>query len=97
MYIKLHSSETGRTLVAACDENLLGKTIVGEKTQITVSDYFYKGEKKSREEAIPIFKNASDLNIIGAETTTLAIELGLLTKENILMIATTPHAVIISL
>ncbi len=97
MYVKKHASTTGRTVIAVCDEDLLGKTIIGKDIQITVSEHFYKGEQKTADELKAILQIETDFNLIGTETIQVGLALGIITKEHILMIDTVPHAIVFAL
>src|SRR3989344_4035041 len=97
MHIKRHPDGRGQTITAACDENLIGTTLDGETLHITVSEHFYKGEKKTREEAATILKTATNLNLLGKETIQLCLDLNIIQKEHILMIGNVPHAIVLAL
>ncbi len=91
MYVKLHKSQNGDVL-AICDENLLGKTLKDEKYQVKISEHFYKGEKMNSTKIKPLLKQATNVNMMGGEAVNLGIKLGIITKENIKLIAGVPHA-----
>ena len=57
MYTKIHNSR-GRTVVAVCDEDLLGKTFEEGKLFLKVSKEFYGGERKDVEEAKAMAEDA---------------------------------------
>ncbi len=87
--VKFHKG--ANIVVAICDKNLIGKTISDGLLEIAVSEYFYNGEEKSEQEVGVIMKNYDNLNIIGKESISLAIRLGIIDKVNILIINGVPH------
>ncbi len=94
MYIKIHlaNNATGSSVVAVCDEDLMGKTLRGERIEIKVTESFYKGEQKTEEEIIPILKQATNINLIGKHSVAAGIKAGVIEKRNVLTIQGVPHA-----
>jgi len=68
-------------IVAACDEELLGKKLWKGNLEIVVSKEFYGGKLVEPNEAIIIMQRASSLNIIGEGIVKLAEEIGLIHKD----------------
>lgn len=91
MYVKIHKSDDS-VVTAICDENLIGKTFSENEKEISISERFYKGEKKSEEEVIDILKNATNLNLVGEQTINLTLKLKIITKDSIILIKEIPHA-----
>ena len=91
MFIKIHKVQHG-DVVAVCDEELLGKTLEDGKYSIKVSENFYKGEKKDAGEIAPIMQSATNVNLIGKKAVALGLKLGIIRKENVIVIAGVPHA-----
>lgn len=75
---KLHQHNNCRVL-AACDEELLGKTFSdGKKLKLTVKTEFYSGEKPvSRAELESLMKQAEILNLVGEGVIGVAEGLGM--------------------
>lgn len=99
MYMKIHGSGERlgyRAVVAVCDEGILGKTLKDKKREFKVSESFYKGDKKTEEEVVAILVNASNVNLIGKEAVAAGMKAGIVSKENILVIAGVPHAQAVS-
>src|SRR3989338_431270 len=44
MYAKLHKTDT-RTILAVCDEDILGKTFREKGLKLEVTEHFFKGDK----------------------------------------------------
>lgn len=79
-------------LLAACDENLIGKTFEEGKFQIKVKKDFYDGERVTPEILKKLLKGATIANLVGDETIRHAIEIGLINPECIIKIKGIPHA-----
>ncbi len=98
MWVKLHKSS--RTVVAICDENLLGKKFTEGIKQLDVAEHFYKGEKHSKSEVIEImkyeFKSDSTFNIVGKESIQTAIETGIIQKDEFSKVKNIPFTLVIN-
>jgi len=94
IYVKIHKGPS--TVVAICDENLIGKKFKEGKLVLKVSEHFFKGEKMSKEEVVKLLKNADNLDIVGKECVELAVEIGVIKKESVIEIEGVPHAQAIS-
>jgi len=88
--VKFHKST--HLVVAICDKDLIGRVIQEGNMEIKVSEYFYKGEEKTEEEVSKIMEKYDNLNILGKESVGLALKLGVIDKENTLLIDRVPHA-----
>ena len=95
-YVNVIKSQ-GQVLVAACDENLLGKTLVDGKIRFEVKNSFYKGNKMDIDRALELINNSTIANLIGQEIVEKAIEAGLVHPKAILKISGVPHAQIVKL
>jgi len=91
MYVKFHT-HGDRTVVAICDEDLIGKTLKDKNISIEISERFYKGELKSEKEVAKIFQEATNINIIGKKSINFAIKHGIIDKDSIKTIKGIPHA-----
>lgn len=91
-YVKIHKSESGN-IAAVCDEDLLGKTFTSNGLKINVSEYFLKGRKNDKEFISGVLNNCCSANLVGKNAIDLATELGIISKENIILVEGVPHAV----
>ncbi len=99
MYLKIHYTGprfNNRFVIAVCDENLLAKTLDDGKLSITVSEHFYKGEKKNEGDVVAILKDATNVNLVGKEAVAAGIKAGVIFKENVMTIKGVPHAQAVS-
>lgn len=98
MWVKLHKSS--RTVVAICDEDLLGKKFVEGIKQLQLTESFYKGEKLEKSEVISLmryeFKASSTFNIVGKESIESAIHAGIIEKTEFSKVKNIPFTLIIN-
>lgn len=98
MWVKIHKSS--RTVVAICDENILGKKFSEGIKQLNVTESFFKGEVHSKEETLSImryeFKSSSTFNIVGKESIQTAIEAGIIAKDEFSKVKNIPFTLIIN-
>lgn len=96
VYVKVIN--TGRQrLVAACDADLLGKTLKFGKITFEVRRDFYEGSLVNVSEAIAIIKSAPNINLIGSIIVDQARKAGLVHPQAILDISGVPHTQIIKM
>jgi hypothetical protein len=88
-----------REVVAVCDSELLGKTFEQGKKQIFVKESFYKGGEKTPEQTIEIMKEMSKedatFNIVGKESTQLALKAKIITQKQIKTIDNIPYVLVL--
>ena len=84
-------------LLAACDEELLGKTLRHGKLVFKIKEEFYKGPKMPVADAVELMKESTIVNMVGANIVNKAIEEGLVHPEAVLKISGVPHAQIVKI
>ncbi len=95
-YVKL--KKVGRNvLLAICDTEVLGKTLVEGKIVFRVREEFYKGVMVSIDEAICMIDNSTIVNMVGEDVVRRAMEKGYVHPEAVLRIDGVPHAQIVKL
>ena len=82
-------------VVGACDEDLLGKTFTKGDLQIEVSRLFYDGERVTSDRLKNILEEATIANLVGKTCVDLAIQLGYVDPDHLLVIDDVPHAQIV--
>ena len=98
MYVKIHEDKRyDRLVVAICDEDLIGKEFSEGNAKLSITERFYKGEKKSEEEIIKIMKDADNLNLVGKKTISLAIKQEIVSEKFLIKIKGVPHAQVYAL
>ncbi|RME55065.1 DUF424 family protein [Candidatus Woesearchaeota archaeon] len=86
--VKMHKDG----VLALCDENLVGKKIEHDLLQLDVTERFYKGEEKSKEEILTLAEDAATINIVGEEAVKFAIDNKIVDEGQIIYIGDVPHA-----
>jgi hypothetical protein len=89
--LRRHSSGH-ELLIAACDDELLGKTFEEGEIRLDVSQRFYGGEKMDRRLLTEVLALATIGNLVGKETVDAAIEAGFVDPECVLWVKGVPHA-----
>ena len=82
------------TMLNMCDSELIGKDIVDGKLKIHISENYYGTQIVEKDEAISMMKSASILNLVGHETISLAIDLGIGSKDGVKIISDVPFLII---
>lgn len=86
-WVKRFKKANGVT-IAACDLDILGKTLKTKETEILVNEEFYGGEKTTLNELIFYLKRGDFLNLIGREVVRIAEKLGLAHEESKIFLST---------
>jgi len=98
MEVSINIIKQGRhVLVAACDLNLLGKTLKFGKINFEVRRNFYGGSIVNVEEAVNLIKQGTSVNLVGPMIVKRVIEAGLIHPQAVLDISGIPHAQIMKL
>ena len=92
IYLKINKTEQNE-VVAVCDADLIGKSFSEKNLKLDITEKFYKGKITSKEEIIKILKDAENINIVGKESIKLAVDAGIIEKNNIIKIKKIPHAI----
>jgi len=79
-------------LVAACDQDILGKTFRSENLKMHVSEGFYKGDSGDEELLVNRLQLATIANLVGEKTIGIAVKHGFVNPACVLMISGVPHA-----
>ena len=82
------------TMLNMCDSELIGKDIVDGELKIHISKNYYGKQIVEKDEAISMIKSASILNLVGRETISLAIDLGIGSKDGVKIISDVPFLII---
>jgi len=91
IYVKVYRVQ-GEILLAACDEELVGKTFREGELKLEVKERFYKGELVEVDALGRLLDEATIANLVGERCVNKAIELGYVDKERVLYIQGVPHA-----
>ena len=92
MIVKKHVTHEGRSVLAICDKEILGKKFEEGELQLDLTSQFYQGEEMSEEEILNILPKINSLNIVGQKSIDFAIKNKLLREENVKKIDNVPYA-----
>ena len=77
-----------------CDAELLGKKIVENELNMNISESYYGEKLVEHEEARTLLKNASIINMVGKETISLSLELGVGSENGVKKIGGIPFLIV---
>ena len=77
-----------------CDAELLGKNIVQDELNMHISDSYYGEKLVDKEDAKTLLKNSSIINMVGKETISLSIDLGIGSENGIKTISGVPFLIV---
>ena len=90
-------SRNGNTMLNMCDSELLGKTISDGKLVMKISKNYYHDQFVEQEEAKDLLKKSNNINLVGNETSSLSLELGIGTEQAVKLIDKIPFLIIIKM
>jgi len=64
----MHWIKEEKEVLAACDEELLGKKLKKGKKKIEIKEDFYKGRKVKSKELQKLIKEYGNINLVGEKT-----------------------------
>ena len=82
------------TMLNICDAELLGKKIIQDGLNVHISESYYGEKLVEKEEAKSLLKNSSIINMVGKETVSLSIELGIGSENGIKTISGIPFLLV---
>ncbi len=91
--VKVSNYQKNSTL-NICDAELLGKKIVQDELNVHISESYYGEKLVEQEEAKSLLKNSSIINMVGKETVSLSMELGIGSKNGIKTISGVPFLIV---
>ena len=98
MAVSLRIVKQGKVvLVAACDSELLGKTLMFRKIEFPVRREFYGGQLVTAEEALHNVRSGTTVNLLGERIVESALSAGLIHPEAVLYVSGIPHALIVKM
>ena len=83
------------TMVNMCDAELIGTDVIDGKLKIHISENYYGKELVDKDKATYLCYNpASIMNLVGKETISLAIDLGIGSESGVKTISNIPFLII---
>ena len=83
-----------KIMLNICDADLLGKKIIQDELTIHISHIYYGERFVEREEAESLLKDSSIINMVGKETVSLSVELGIGSENGIKTISHIPFLIV---
>ena len=77
-----------------CDVDLLGKNIVDGELSMNISKSYYGEKLIEKDEAAKLLKQSAIINMVGKNTISLAIELGIGSENGIKTISNVPFLIV---
>jgi len=77
-----------------CDADLLGKRITQDELDMNISKSYYGEKLIEKEEATSLLKNSSIINMVGKETISLSIKLGIGSENGVKTISGVPFLIV---
>ena len=77
-----------------CDLDLLGKNIVEKELNMNISKSYYGEKIVEHDEARNLLKNASIINMVGKDTVSLSLEIGIGSEKGIRIIDGIPFLIV---
>ena len=78
-------------VVAVCDAELCNTIIVHGDMTVHINECFYGTRRVNADEVKEVLKKAENINLMGERSVALAIESGLATRSDCIMIGKIPH------
>jgi len=89
--IRIHVRD-GERLLAACDEELLGRTFSEGELRLRVSEAFYKGEVITEETLRERMRSVTMMNLVGERAVSVALEARYVSEDATITIGGVKHA-----
>jgi hypothetical protein len=90
-------AQAGNSMVNMCDPELLGKTISDGKIKMKIKKNYYHDQLIEQHEAEELLKKSNLLNLVGNETISLSLNLGVGSKQGVKTIDGIPFLIIIKM
>jgi hypothetical protein len=91
--VKLQNYQKNKML-NICDAELLGKNIVEGDLTMNISENYYGEKFVEKEEAEDLLKTSSIINMVGENTVSLSIDLGIGNENGIKLISGIPFLIV---
>jgi len=82
------------TMLNMCDAELIGKDVIDGELKIHISESYYGKQLIDKDKAIFLLKSISIMNLVGKETISLAIDLGIGSESGVKIISNIPFLII---
>ena len=86
-----------KTMLNICDAELLGKKIVQDDLTVNISESYYGDRFVDQKEAESLLQNASIINMVGKETVSLSVKIGIGSENGIKIISGIPFLIVFNM
>ena len=86
-----------KTMLNICDAELLGKKIVQDDLTVNISEGYYGDRFVDQKEAESLLQSASIINMVGKETVSLSVKLGVGSETGIKIISGIPFLIVFNM
>ena len=86
-----------KIMLNICDAELLGKKIVQDDLTMNISESYYGERFVDQEEAESLLQNASVINMVGKETVSLSVKIGVGSENGIKIISGVPFLIVFNM
>ena len=91
------TNHQSNVMLNMCDASLLGKNIVKDNLSLNLSKSYYGERMVQKEEAEDLLKKSSTMNLVGKETISLSIRLGIGSHQGVKEIDGVPFLIILKI
>jgi len=88
------TNHQNNTMLNICDAPLLGKKLVKDSFTMNISKSYYGERLVEKDEAEELLKKCSTINMVGKETVSLSVRLGIGTHQGIKEIDGVPFLIV---
>ena len=81
-------------LLNICDAQLLGKKVVKDNLSLNISESYYGERLVEKQEAEDLLKKCSIINMVGKETISLSVDLGIGSRQGVKKIDGIPFLIV---
>ena len=82
------------SMLNICDAHLLGKKLVEHKLKMHISESYYGERLVEKDEAENLLKKCSSINMVGKETISLSVRLGIGSDQGVKEISGVPFLIV---
>jgi hypothetical protein len=86
-----------KTMLNICDVELLGKKIIQDDLTVNISESYYGDRFVDQKEAESLLQSASIINMVGKETVSLSVKIGIGSENGIKIISGIPFLIVFNM
>lgn len=94
MHMRIHRHDS-EVILAACDDDVIGKTFAGDGRKITVSESFYGLKAVDADAVSEAMRSATIMNLVGEEVIALAVREGYASQDTVMDIGGVKHVQVV--